>query len=56
MNPETQGDSSVNSRTHKRTTARESPSSTRRGGSMMIRKKLKVQVQTHNQWSIRNYK
>ena len=33
MNPETQGDSSVNSRTHKRTTARESPSSTRRGGS-----------------------
>jgi len=34
MNPETQGDSSVNSRTHKRTTARESPSSTRRGGSI----------------------
>ena len=36
MNPETQGDSSVNSRTHKRTTARESSSSTRRGGSTAI--------------------
>ena len=34
MNPEAQGDSLVNSRTHKRTTARESPSSTRRGGSI----------------------
>ena len=30
MNPETQGDSSVNSSAHKSTTVRESPSSTRR--------------------------
>ena len=36
MNPETQGDSSLISRTHKRTTARESSSSTRRGGSTAI--------------------